>query len=677
LKRILTAHREALARVLVCLARALLSALLAGAQVFGGYAPFAVGSVGAAGPGWEGLGALVGAGLGALALLDFPHALRTMACSVLLFTANNAFCELAVYRRRWFLPALTAALMLAVEAIYVLRAGSAAEAALCLTAILLAAVFAVCCRLVYETPEPRRAQPLASLVVLTGVLTAISAPELPNGFAPGRIASVLAVLLLAFDRELAAASASALCIGLAMDLAAPDRMYLHAACYGLGALLTALTHRGSRVRAAAAFALGSAAFCLPLGARTGVPLAYECLAGTLVFLLIPNQALRSVHMQNSAAVAAADSGLRARLRETAEGLRELYDSVARAKPAPEENPAVIFDRAAEAVCRDCPLRGVCWEREYNSTYTALNDATAAMLQNARGRGEDFPSYFSARCIRFPSFLGAVNAELHAYLLRRRYRAQLEQAYARSAGQYAQLSELLAQTAERPAAAAASSALLPYRVGVATRPRNGEAVSGDSVSTFETPAGELCLLLSDGMGSGEGARRESALAVRLTERFLRAGVDARPALRTLNSALNLRAERSDSFTTVDLLTLSLRSGEGELYKYGAAPSYIKRGERVRRVCCSTLPAGLAEETQPPEATHVRLEGGSYFIMLTDGVADDTDDAWLQKLLAAWEGDDPQQLVSAILADSFEHRGTGDDALALALYLPDGTQTPREV
>ena len=341
---------------------------------------------------------------------------------------------------------------------------------------------------------------------------------------------------------------------------------------------------------------------------------------------------------------------------------------------------MIYDRAAEAVCRDCTLRERCWINEYNRTYTALSDAAPALLQNGYGRGEDFPSYFTDRCVRLPSFLSAVNAELRAFLLRRQYRRQIDAAHTQAAGQYAQMSELLSQAAGRPAAAqtGVAAALLPYRIGVTMRPKEGEQISGDCVSTFETDAGELCLLLSDGMGSGEDARRESAMAVRLIERFLRAGVEAPPALKTLNSALNLRAEVSDSFTTIDLLTLSLKSGEGELYKYGAAPSYIKRGERVRRVSCTCLPAGLAEGALPPETTHVRLESGSFFVMVTDGVADSTDDDWLRRLLTDWEGENPQQLVSAILADSYEHKGTEDDAGVLVLYLPKGeVETPQEV
>ena len=680
MKHFLALRRETVGKLLVCAGRLLLAMLLAGASLFGGYAPFAVGMVAAAGPGWGGLAALVGVLCGALLFLDFPHALRTAACAVLLFTANNAFCELRLYRKTWFLPALTAGLMLAVEAIYVVRSGSAAEAAYCVAAIALAALFAHGFRTFLRARETESETPsAAALMVLVGVLTAFAVPQLQNGLAPGRILAVLAVLVLAFDRELSAALAAALCIGLAVDLAAPEATFLHTASYGFGALLTCTLRRRSRVRAAVAFALSTALFALPLGMRAGAALLYEGLAGTLVFLLLPSRALRALHEEGEEADAQED-GLRRRLREAATALRELYDSVAITRRVPDENPAIIYDRAAEAVCRDCSLRERCWVNEYNRTYTALSDATPPLLRSGQGRGEDFPSYFVDRCIRFTSFLSAVNAELRAYLLRRQYRTQIDAAHAQAAGQYARFSELLHHAAEQPSAAetGVAAALLPYRIGVTLRPKEGESVSGDCVSTFETDAGELCLLLSDGMGSGEDARRESAMAVRLIERFLRAGVDAPPALKTLNGALNLRAEVSECFTTIDLLTLSLKNGEGELYKYGAAPSYIKRGDRVRRVSCTCLPAGLAEGELPPETTHVRLESGSFFVMVTDGVADSTNDDWLQRMLATWEGENPQQLVSAILADSYEHKGTDDDAGVLVLYLPKGeVETAQEV
>lgn len=53
-------------------------------------------------------------------------------------------------------------------------------------------------------------------------------------------------------------------------------------------------------------------------------------------------------------------------------------------------------------------------------------------------------------------------------------------------------------------------------------------------SFRTEGGLLCLLLADGMGSGEAARRESALTCRLLEQFLQAGIEPEAAMKTERS-----------------------------------------------------------------------------------------------------------------------------------------------
>ena len=648
-----------------CALRFALAAVLSGAQVFGGYAPLALGLTAAAGPGVRGLSALVGASAGAFLFLPFTHALRTFAAAVLIFTANNAFFDLKLYRRRFFLPLMAAGMMFSVEFVYVLRDG-AGEAANCLVCLLLTALGAMSGRALLAPEE--KEHPFAALFILLGVLMAFSSYETANGFAPGRIASMLVVLLAAFERSGAVSVPAAVCIGLAMDLTAGDGGFTRAAAYAFAAILVSVTCRGNRVGSALWFVFSVLCFALPMSAQIGLVLVYETLAATLLFLLIPPRFFRGRRL-DAAETAQADTALRKTLTESAAALRELYDSVARPPKRTEENPAAIFDRAAEKVCRGCALCSYCWEKEYQRTYTALNDATAALLRRGQGRGEDFPSYFSERCIHFSSFLSAVNGELRAYLLRRQYRRLLEDDRAKAASQYAQLSELMQSAADGALRPVSTQPVHSYEIGLSLRPKRGERVSGDSAAHFETEDGTLCLLLSDGMGCGEAAQRESSMAARLLERFLSAGIDAPPALKTLNSALSLRAESTDSFTTVDLLTLSLQTLEGELYKYGAAPSYLKRGGTVRRVTCSCLPAGLQEGSPPPEATHIKLSPGCFLVMLSDGVADSLDDEWLQNLLAGWEGHDPQQLVAAILADSMEKRGGTDDAGVLALYIPE--------
>ena len=604
-------------KVIDCVLRFALSFALAGAQVFGGYAPLALGMIGASGAGLRGVSALIGASAGAVLFLPFSHALRTFAAGVLIFTANNAFFDLKLYKKRAFLPLLCAGMMFSVEFVYVLRDG-VGEAANCLMALLLCALGAMSGRALLSTGDKEKEDhPYAPLFILLG---------------------------------------------------AGGGSFVHAASYAFSAVLVNVTARGNRVLSALWFALSILCFALPMNAHAGLVLLYEGLAATLLFLLIPSRFLRGKRLCSDEA-AQEDAAVRKKIAASAAALRELYDSIARPRTLTEENPAAIFDRAAEKVCRGCALCDYCWEKEYQRTYTALNDATAALLRRGQGRGEDFPSYFSERCIHFSSFLSAVNGELRAYLLRRQYRRLLEDDRAKAASQYAQLSELMQSAADGALRPVSTQPVHSYEVGLSLRPKRGERVSGDSAAHFETEDGTLCLLLSDGMGCGEAAQRESSMAARLLERFLRAGIDAPPALKTLNSALSLRAESTDSFTTVDLLTLSLQTLEGELYKYGAAPSYLKRGGTVRRVTCSCLPAGLQEGSPPPEATHIKLSPGCFLVMLSDGVADSLDDEWLQNLLAGWEGHDPQQLVAAILADSMDKRGGTDDAGVLALYIPE--------
>ncbi len=359
--------------------------------------------------------------------------------------------------------------------------------------------------------------------------------------------------------------------------------------------------------------------------------------------------------------------LRERLKLSAQALRSLYESISPPPEQKEENPSVVFDRAAELVCRGCTLRERCWSQNYIDTYGAFNDATPAMLRRGRAEPEDFPSHFTDRCVHFPQLLSAINTEVRSLLLRRQYRQQLQQERQRTKGQYAQMSELVAAAMAGPEAGVRSKASLRYDVALGGDPKAGQKVSGDSLTYFKT-GGHLYLLLSDGMGTGEEARRESQLTLRLTEQFLTAGIEAEAALKTLNAALALRGDERGSFTTIDLLELNLSSGETALYKYGAAPTYIKRQGSVRRLTGTALPAGLQEAGTAPSLLTFSLEEDSFVLMISDGVADSGDDKWVQDLLAGWQGTDPNELTSLVLRECRKRRGGSDDASALCLYLP---------
>ncbi|MBR1497663.1 MAG: SpoIIE family protein phosphatase [Oscillospiraceae bacterium] len=208
--------------------------------------------------------------------------------------------------------------------------------------------------------------------------------------------------------------------------------------------------------------------------------------------------------------------------------------------------------------------------------------------------------------------------------------------------------------------------LSVSVGIASLKKKGESVSGDRGTYFKTDQGTLCVILSDGMGSGEAAAKESAAAVRILERFLRAGVEPAAAMRMLNSMMLLKHDEVWGFATVDLMCVDLFTGETVFYKYGAAPSYVRSGRGVRRIKSETLAAGLMRGgAAAPDVVRLRLKPGSMALIASDGVVAETNDAWLRTLLGQYEGADTKALAREALQMALRQYGCGDDMTVLAM------------
>jgi len=203
--------------------------------------------------------------------------------------------------------------------------------------------------------------------------------------------------------------------------------------------------------------------------------------------------------------------------------------------------------------------------------------------------------------------------------------------------------------------------------VAAAERTGQSVSGDAGAWFKDGKGRLNVLLCDGMGSGTAAREDSNCALGLLEKFLRAGLEAEEALKTVGEALALRGEEQGGFTTVDLFQLDLYSGSGTICKLGAAPTYLRRNGQVERLEGSSLPAGLSGAHCTPDLFPVKLEAGDCVVLVSDGVATGRDDGWLQQLLTEFDGLSPQELAGRILRESGRRTGGGDDRTVMVLKL----------
>ena len=153
-------------------------------------------------------------------------------------------------------------------------------------------------------------------------------------------------------------------------------------------------------------------------------------------------------------------------------------------------------------------------------------------------------------------------------------------------------------------------------GVATKKKTGSQANGDSCSMFQLDDGMYHVCVSDGMGSGKQAQAESTLVVDLLEKLLEAGFSRESALKLMNSAMVISAGE-ESYSTVDFATIDMYTGELELTKTGAAPSFIKSGKKVSVIENESLPVGVdaAQESIHSKNT---LQSGDFLVMVTDGV-----------------------------------------------------------
>ena len=206
-----------------------------------------------------------------------------------------------------------------------------------------------------------------------------------------------------------------------------------------------------------------------------------------------------------------------------------------------------------------------------------------------------------------------------------------------------------------------------RIGVAARKRKNSAMSGDCGTYFKTEEGKIYIILSDGMGSGREAAVESGSVVRLLEKFIRAGVDAGSALRTVNLALMLRNMEETGFATLDLLEIDLFTGDGRFYKCGAAPSFIRAGKKLRRVSGKVFPPGTGILPSTCEASTLVFEGNEVLVMLSDGAYISEEEDGLQQELLKYQAGTPKQLALQLAGDASAKNLESDDATAVVIEI----------
>lgn len=155
-------------------------------------------------------------------------------------------------------------------------------------------------------------------------------------------------------------------------------------------------------------------------------------------------------------------------------------------------------------------------------------------------------------------------------------------------------------------------------GVARAGKDGNVVSGDNFMALDLPGGRQCVALSDGMGAGEEACRESTLVIELLEELLEAGFPEKLAVQMINTTL-VTGREDIHYSTIDMSVFDLYTGKCEIIKAGASLTFIKKKGRVEHLISTSLPIGVVQRLEI-DSTERELESGDFVVMLTDGILD---------------------------------------------------------
>ena len=201
--------------------------------------------------------------------------------------------------------------------------------------------------------------------------------------------------------------------------------------------------------------------------------------------------------------------------------------------------------------------------------------------------------------------------------------------------------------------------------VSRQSKDGENYNGDSYFFTKLKDGTYMSIISDGMGSGPQACQESKAVIDLIENLTTAGFSKITAINTANSIMTLKFSENEKFSTVDLSSIDLYTGEIEFMKVGAVASFIKSGSKVVSINSKTLPIGILDKVDV-EISKKRVKNGDMIIMISDGISESISieqSDWIFEFINGFDNSNPKAMADGLIEKAKELGGKVKDDMTV--------------
>lgn len=507
-------------------------------------------------------------------------------------------------------------------------------------------------------------QIIAGSILITIILSCFSGFNI-LGMTFGGIISILVVMMLGWRRGASIGASSGVSIAIVLALMGYGTIAT-IATYGFCGLLAGLFSRFGKVGAIVGFVLGNIILAFYANGSTEVIVSLkEIIIASIVLFFLPKRVeviIDDLFDYNIALPEGNDGYIEESTMLKLGAACEVVSDMAENVYIKKEDNEVISDAMGSFIktlndntCKRCNNYENCWSKNYHNMYeTTFN--SISLLQS---RGEIKIEDIEESCCENKALLAdGLNFSYELYKVNQDWQQKMIENKKHISKQLKEISNVLNKVKNEMKATLIVSTKddtkFSLEIGISKKKKNDSIISGDSTTIIKLKDGKILVGLSDGMGSGETAARNSKKVMLTLEKFLNTGFDKETAIELLNSYL-LVGEEEDNFATLDVAIFNPTTCEVEFLKVSACPTFIKSSGRLKKIEAMSLPIGIIDDIDVDLKTE-KLVKGDLFIMTTDGIADISakmpNDRDIESLIRQIKSEDPQRLADIILQEMLD-------------------------
>ena len=517
----------------------------------------------------------------------------------------------------------------------------------------------------YAKPKIYSAESLIASGVLLAVLVCGFGDIGVLGITLRGVTSILMVMILGWKRGAAIGAATGLSVSLVLGLMGVGSVAT-VATYAFCGLLAGVLARFGKVGAAIGFILGNIVLAFYSNGSTEVIIGIkEIVVASVALFIIPKKVLiviDDLFDYNTSLPGECQTGLIEestiyKLGAVSDVISGIADNVVKGN-----NERVTTDEIGsfiktlnENTCRRCENYERCWKNNYHKMY----EMTFNAIEKLQIKGEVTALDLTVSCCEHKELLTeGLNLSYELYKVNKDWQAKVSEQRSQVSMQLKEVSKEL----DKVKAEIKTSATLieeeksgPYRLefGIAKAKKNGNTISGDSSTRIKLKDGKILIALSDGMGTGDEAARNSKKVVINLESLLNTGFEEERAVKLINSYL-LVSKQEDNFATIDAMIFNPENGLANFIKIGACPTLIRTNNGIVTIESNSLPAGILGEINI-ETREKILKSGNVVVMVTDGVIDaqpEKNEQALMEVISAVKNTSAQRLADIILQEALD-------------------------